>query len=235
MFSFIKKEKKEPIEFINEAQRLQEKEIEENDKKEKGTLNSVFNKIISMIVGTDRSLIDLFPYKKITDDGYVTHKNGDYQAYLQITTYDLYSMNDEDLTMLTSSFQNLLRVYVEPIKIISLTYPMDTKEQQNFQQEKIKQYSQRLQNPKLSLRQQKLLENKRQIAYEELRRIHWAEQTLKDLTFFMVVYGETKEDVIENVRNIQRLGKRHFGLEHIKKKQHLENIISQLNNMNRDI
>lgn len=234
MFGLKKKEKEELKTAIdNQATTGNETEEATEDTNEK--LTEGFKKLLSLFVGVDRSITDITPYKEIREDGFLAHKDGHYQAYLKVKTYDLQSMNDNDLNRLTQSFQNLLRIYTEPFKIISMTYPTETRDQQNFQRAKINQYNKRLQNDRLTSRQRDVLDNKRLRAMEELRRVEWAEDTLKDLTFFFVVYGETIEDVKESVRSMQRLGQRYFGLNHITDKQILENIVSQLNNMNREI
>lgn len=209
--------------------------IEEQDKSEDKQEQKGFKKLIDLVTGGDEKVTELFPYKKITKDGYLLHKNGQYQVFLKVRTFDLQSMNDNDLERLTRTLQTLFRVYIDNLKLISMTYPTETKAQQAFQRKKIDQYQERLQDPNLSQWQREGLENKRFRAMEELQRMEWAENNLKDLTYLIVLFGESIEELEENIRTVQRIGKRQFSLEPLKKEGTLKTIVKQLMNMNKEI
>src|SRR5699024_6288766 len=151
MFGFKRKEREELKENNEEiiSKQVESVELEETEDR----LSKGLSKLLSIFIGTDRDIVDVFPYKRITEDGFLEDKDGHYQAYLKVKTYDLQSMNDNDLGMLTQAFQNMLKVYTEPMKILSMTYPTETRDQQNFQRAKINQYNQRLQNEQLTARE----------------------------------------------------------------------------------
>lgn len=198
------------------------------------SIKKYWNKITSIFRGENLSVVQIMPYKRITNEGFIEHKDDHYQAYLRVKTFDLQTMNDSELNLIIQVFQTLLKVYNEPLKFISLTYPTETKVQQYFQKKKIFQYSQRLQKQEKNNKARKGLLNKRNRAMDELQRMKWAESTLKDLTYFLVVYGKTPEEVEENIKTIQRLGRRRLEFEHIQSKKELERIIKRLMNMQQD-
>lgn len=205
-------------------------EKEENEQNDKGLA-----RLVNLVRGEKLTIDKIFPYKQITKEGYIKHKNSQYQALLKVRTYDLQSMNESDLERLITAFQRLLQVYIEPIKLTSMSYPTETNVQQNFYEEKIRQYDERLRTGRVTERQHALLQNKRLRAFEELKRMEWAEENLKDLAFFMLVFGDDMKELDNNIRKIQRLGKMHFGLDHIKDERIIVNYIRKLMNMNMEL
>lgn len=193
------------------------------------------NRLSNIIRGEKITIDTIFPYKNITREGFLVHKDGGYQALLKVRTYDLQSMNDNDLNQLIQAFQRILQVYIEPIKLTTMSYPTETGVQQSFYEQKIKQYEQILAEGNLNERQYQAYQNKRLRALEEHQRMEWAEENLKDLAFFMVVFGDNAEELTNNIRKIQRLGKMHFGLDHITNERITINYIRKLMNMNMEL
>lgn len=202
--------------------------------KQKRSLDeSPLTKIVSLIIGSDLS-IEL-PYKRITEEGIIVDKEDHFQCFLKVNTNDLFSMNDEDLERFISGLTTLSRIYTEPFKIFSTTYPTETREQQLFYQKKVKQYRQQLATQAMNDRQRSILEKKRFAAIENIQRLKWAEDHIQERAFFIVVYGKTENEVKERVRSMQRVGRRYFGLNTITKRKTLIAIIRRLTNMNTEL
>lgn len=197
----------------------------------KGEVNPL-DKIIALVKGSDLDITDTIPYKRITKDGYLVDKNNQLQAFLRVKSNDLQSLNQADLEKLIDGLTTINRVYTEPFKILSTTYPSDTSVQQRFVQEKINRYRKQLVVGNITDRERKIIEKKRFRAMEELRRVKWVEDELKELAFFIVVYGKGISEIKESVRSMKRLGERDFAMVHIKKTQALTAIIRRLTNMN---
>ncbi|MEC2469376.1 hypothetical protein P9X10_32255, partial [Bacillus cereus] len=72
------------------------------------------------------------------------------------------------------------------------------------------------------------------LAVENLNRVLWVEKNLKELAFFIVVYGENEKELIKNVKDIKRYGGRQFDLQNMKAKE-VEKLIFKLQNMNSEM
>lgn len=193
--------------------------------------DSVLDVLFSSFQKKNSTVIDLMPYKRVTNKGYVIDKENEYQAYLKIKTKDLLSMNETDLNRMISRLTSICRVYLEPIKLLSLTYLTETSDQQTFWKRKIKQYRQRMMNSNIPKSEYNKLEIQAKLASDNLRRVSWVEDNLTELTFFMVIYGKSEKDIESNVNDIVRLGGKEFNLKLIDKKN-VEDLIFRLNNMN---
>lgn len=208
--------------------------LKRNNKADKNNLKKDKDNFLSFLTPSDESLIDIMPYKRITEEGFILDKNNEYQVFLRIKTYDFQSMNDDDLESLINVFTTMTRVYVDTIKYISLTYPTETYNQQKFYNDKIVTYEKRLLSESISNRQVEVINNKRLRAIEELNRMEYIEKRLKDKMFIVVLYAKDKRKLVENIRTLQRQGSRVFGLQVINKISMLESIISSLINMKTD-
>lgn len=208
--------------------------MKRKDKVDKNKSKKEKNSFLSLLTASDESLIDIMPYKRITEEGFLLDKNDEYQVFLRIKTYDFQSMNDEDLESLINVFTTMTRVYVDPIKYISLTYKTETHKQQKFYEDKIANYEKQLLDETISNRQVEVINNKRLRAIEELNRMEFIEKRLKDKMFIVVLYAKDKRKLVENIRTIQRQGSRSFGLQVINQRAMLESIVTSLINMKTD-
>ena len=119
-----------------------------------------------------------------------------------------------------------------------MTYPTETRRQQTYYAKLIKRYSEQMEFYRLNQpnpRRLEELENKRERAIEQFRTQTWVEDHLKDLIFFIAVYGETKDAIEENIRSFRRLSSRSFQMERITNHQKLVQILKKLHNMTNEI
>lgn len=205
------------------------KVIEAKSPKHQGT--NPLDILFSAFKSNDLAITDIIPYKRITKEGYPIDKKNEYQAFLKIKTTDLVSANTTDLEIMINQLTNLCRVYTEPLKILSMTYSTETTRQQLFWRNKITQYRRMLSSNNISNSEYERYEVMLKLALDNLRRVIWVEDSLTELTFFIVVYGKNKKDIETNIRDLIRLGGRQFDLQQVKGKN-LENILFRLNNMN---
>lgn len=202
-----------------------------NAKRQEGSILDVF---FSFLKSNDLPVIDIIPYKRITKEGYLVDKHNEYQAYLKVKTTDLVTMNSTDLNSMISQLSSLCRVYTESFKILSMTYSTETAKQQTYWKSRINKYRRNLLSPGLSDSEQKRLEVMLKLAIDNLRRVTWVEDSLSELTFFIVVYGKNKKEIDTRVRDMIRLGGKQFALQQVNRKN-LKNIIFRLNNMNTEL
>lgn len=201
-------------------------------------MSQALERIQNLFSGDAQSVIEKLWYKRITEEGYLVDKNDHYQAFFSVRTADLYSMDDEELDRYILQFTNMLRIYTAPIKIYSMTYPTETRRQQTYYAKLIKRYSEQMEFYRLNQpnpRRLEELENKRERAIEQFRTQTWVEDHLKDLIFFIAVYGETKDAIEENIRSFRRLSSRSFQMERITNHQKLVQILKKLHNMTNEL
>ncbi|RBP59337.1 hypothetical protein DES36_11962 [Alkalibaculum bacchi] len=193
--------------------------------------NILIDVLFSAFKSNDLPMVDIIPYKRITKEGYLVDKENAYQAFIKVKTTDLISMNMSDLNRMISQLTNLCRIYTEPIKILSMTYSTETIEQQLFWKNKINEYRKMLLSSNITNSEYERYEVMIKLATDNLRRVNWVEDSLSELTFFIVVYGKNEKEIGIHIRDLIRLGGRQFDLQQLKDKD-LENILFRLNNMN---
>ncbi len=148
--------------------------------------------------------------------GYIYLKNNTCIEILRIVGFDIFSLGDE-LQDKIKSYQNFLKTYTQDFKIISLDYPVSTKEQ-------LKYYQYKLDNCD-NLVYQKFLSEK----INELKEL----QSINTTEYFVILYSKDETEMNENKKSFLRL----FNLcilENIDIKNK-ENILFKLNNMNTKI
>lgn len=196
--------------------------------------HNIFSGFFSFLRSNDLLITDIIPYKRITKEGYLIDKYDEYQAYLKVRTTDLVSMNNSDLNRMISQLTSLCRVYTEPIKIISMTYSTETAKQQNYWKGRVNKYRRYLVSNNISYEEKNRYEVMLKLALDNLRRVTWVEDSLSELTFFIVAYGNNKKDMDTHVRDLFRLGGKQLDLQLVDRKN-LESILFKLNNMNTEI
>lgn len=202
------------------------------NKKAKRQENSVLDVLFSAFKSNDLPIINVMPYKRITKEGYLIDKHNEYQAYLKVKTTDLVSMNSTDLNRTIGQLTTLCRVYPEAIKIVAMTYSTETTQQQIFWKGRINKYRRALMAKEISDADYNRFETMLKYAQDNLRRVTWVEESLSELTFFIVVYGKNVREIDTRVRDMLRIGGRQFDLKHVDEKGKIEDILFRLNNMN---
>ncbi len=205
------------------------------NKKAKRQENSFLDVLFSSFKSNDLPIINIMPYKRITKEGYLIDKQDDYQAYLKVKTTDLVAMNSTDLNRTISQLTNLCRIYPEPIKVVAMTYSTETAQQQVYWKGRINKYRRSLMVKDLSEDERNRFEVMLKYALDNLRRVTWVEESLSELTFFIVVYGKNVREMDSRVRDMLRIGGKQFDLKHVDKKEKIEDILFRLNNMNSEV
>lgn len=212
---------------------MQVEEIK-NTSKGKRQGETIFDVLFSSFKSDNLSIVDVLPYKRPTDEGFVVDRNDEYQAYLKVKTSDLVSMNNSDLKRTISQLTTLCRIYTEPTKILSMTYLTETNEQQRFWKSRINKYRRAVASNQLSEGDRVRYETMLKLAMDNLRRVTWVEENLTELTFFIIVYGKDSKELKTNIRDMKRYGGKLFDLRQVDKDS-LEDIIFRLNNMNTEL
>lgn len=161
---------------------------------------------------------DLLPFLNIADDGSIETKYG-YMEIYQIATKDLNSLTNDEFHMHISELTTFLRGYSDDIKLICMSYPVNTDVQQKHLLKKIEDTDNSIYIKFLN----KKLEQLKQL--EKLR-------TNKE--FYLVLYFENERDKREKEIYIQRGASRAMGIEPIDIDKKVK-ILYKLNNQNSKI
>lgn len=113
-----RKEKKQ----LKRAEKQKRKDDKLREKEEKRELKEEDKKVKKVTV-------DLLPFLNITEDGAFKTKNG-YMDIYQIKSKDLNALNSDEINRHLYEFTSFLKGYTDDIKLISMSYPVNTKVQQ---------------------------------------------------------------------------------------------------------
>ena len=161
-----------------------------------------------------RQTPSVLPLVQIHED-YILMKNG-VMDILQITTKDLYSMNDGDLQFMLLSQARLLRSYFPAFKEVSLNFPANTEKQKAYWLRKKEKTSDPL---RLQFIERKLFE------------LDYLEKERTNREFFLFLYAETPQQLHDQKKQFIRAMQQTFPLEElsIEKKK---DVLFVLNNQN---
>lgn len=161
---------------------------------------------------------DLLPFLNIADDGSIQTKYG-YMEIYQISTKDLNSLTSDETNMHISELTTFLRGYSDDIKIICMSYPVNTEVQQAHLSNKIQNTDNDIYIKFLN---------------KKLERLKLLEKLRTNKEFYLVLYFENERDKREKEIYIQRRANRAMGIEPIDIDKKVK-ILYKLNNQNSKI
>lgn len=171
---------------------LKEKEV---SKKTKGISvlnekNIVINKQKKAQQKIIHSLAEIYPVVDIADYDFFEMKNGEFMEIIQITSKDIYSLNETDKDNDIFSLAYLLQAYINDIKIVPLHTPVVLEKQKN----------QIINNMRNCKKEQYLpfLEKK-------LAELEFIEEHRTNKEFFFFIYADTTKDLLERKGYMRRL------------------------------
>ena len=135
----------------------------------------LFDNILNKKVSS--GVVDLLPLTRIENDCFVT-KNNQYLDLFCIATKDLESASDDETNNDIHSWHKFFRTTGEDIKIISLNFPTNTKEQQRYIQHKLQGTKNRV--------YQYFLE-------EKLEQLQYIEKHRTNREFYLMAFFDTLE------------------------------------------
>lgn len=201
---FFKKRYKKTVVTIDKLnEELKENEYKELIKKEKKLRKKI-----------KKSTLDYIDFLSIKDNKFIKHKDGSFIEILEIVPLNLNNINPDFKQSLIDKNSNFYLSYSNDVKLIYINYPNDFSKQKQFlinkiekDENKFKQYM-----LKLKLEEFEILEN---FKYKK--------------SFFLLVFGNSEIDLIENIKRIKDTFP--LKLEHTNKETK-EKIYFKLNNLN---
>ncbi|MGX4601685.1 immunoglobulin-like domain-containing protein [Faecalimicrobium sp. JNUCC 81] len=199
--------RKEKKQIKLEEKRLK-KEKKQRSKQNKKELKEEYKKV-------DKDTFDLLPFLDVAEDETFRTQNG-YIDVFQLGTKDLNSLNNDDAQRHMMEFGNFFRSYIDDIKIISMTFPVNTQVQQEHLLKTIDNTDNPIYIQFLNKRLDEL------IALEEKR---------KNKEFYLMVFYEDEKTKKERESQLLRLTSSAINLKSLDLDKKLK-ILFKLNNQN---
>lgn len=201
---FFKKRYKKTVVSIDKLS----EEIKNNEEKE------LIKKEKKLMKKIKKSTLDYIDFQKINDDKFIKHKDGSFIEILEIIPLNLENLKPEFKQSLINKNSKFYSSYSKDIKIIYINYPNEFYKQKQFIINKIEKEEDEFRKYmlKLKLEEFEILENYK---YKK--------------SFFLMVFGNSERDLIENIKRIEDTFP--LALKHTNKETK-EKIYFKLNNLN---
>lgn len=136
------------------------------------------------------SLAEIYPIVDFADYDFFEMKNGEFMEIFQITSKDIYALNETDKDNDIFSLAYLFQAYIQDIKIVPMHTPVVLE----------KQKAQILKNIRNSKKEQYLpfLEKK-------LAELEFIEEHRTNKEFFFFIYAETTKNLLERKNYMKKL------------------------------
>lgn len=156
----------------------------------------------------------LLPFLQCHEE-YILLKNGVMEIF-QIQSKDLYSRNDEDLRYLILGEARFYRSYFDSIKTIAMNFPSNTEKQKQYWMKKRDSTDDPV---------------RLQFIHRKLFELEYLEKERTNREFFLFIYAENEQQIIERRKQVIRDMQQVFPLQElsIEKKK---NVLFVLNNQN---
>lgn len=205
-----KRRKKEKIKK-EKPKKLSRKEKKQLKKEEKKSLKKEYKKV-------NKNIEEILPFIDIEEDNTFKTKNG-YIDIFQIETKDLNSLNDDEANRHMFEFSNFLRNYIDDMKIISMTFPVNTQIQQKHIQKKIENTNNYIY---------------KEFLYKKLNELITIEEKRKNREFYLMLFYDDENTKREREMQLLRLVSSNIKISTLDLDKKLR-IIFKLNNQNSKI
>jgi len=204
------KERHEELRHINMDHKREKKEARQERKRQK-TPKGIKPKKPPIT----RTLLDDFPIRDYPDDYFITDDNQIIDVF-QIRGKSYFNSSDDEIDAMVEHLATFFRKYKSDLKFIGMNYPTNTKNQQAF----------------LTMKQQEPeLQKYEELINEKLATLQYLEQNTTDREAFIMIFANNENHYSTLYNLLIRSGL------HIEKinREKKENIIFQLNNMNKKV
>lgn len=174
----------------------------------------------------DRSILDIFPYKRCSKEGVLVTSQDRLQRYFRIASTDVDGLNEQEQVQRMNQLTTVMRTYVPGLKLTSLTTETDLSSQ-------IAEKRKLLQRNRLAQaagKNMQLLRKFERKLVEEIEELKQSEKEKPDLTFFFIIEGKNTKEIMTRSKQLLRVS----GVLQLKaqNKDQLIPILYRMNNMN---
>lgn len=163
-----------------------------------------------------KSIADIIPVIDLSASGFIELRNGEFMEILQLSTKDVYSLNEEDKNLNIYSFAFFLQSYLEDMKIVPLNFPVDTTIQQQHIQRKLERTDNQLYVPFLK---------------KKLEELRFIEKNRTNREYYLFLYSESEFTLKNKAIQVERLLQRTTPISLLSEEKKIA-ILYKLNNLN---
>ena len=161
----------------------------------------------------NKKMNELLPIKDIENDYFILSDNSIIDVF-QIKTKNLSSASEDEIEFDIMQFSRLYKVYGDDLKIVSLNFPTNTKEQQNYVLHKINSTNNTIYKMHLQ---------------EKLSQLVWIEKNMTDREYYLFIFSNDNLKHKDNIATLEKCIENHLKKIDIQKKKQ---ILYQINNKN---
>lgn len=162
------------------------------------------------------SVADIIPVIDITANNFFEMVNHEFLEIIQLTSKDIYSLNNEDKNHDIYSFAFFLQSYLDDFKLVPLNFPVDT----SLQQQNIQRKIEKAKNPMF-------------IPYLEkkLQELQFIEGHRTNREYYLFLYSDDEYALSNKLHQVERLLHRTTPIIKLSEEKKI-NILYKLNNLN---
>lgn len=165
-----------------------------------------------------KSTLDYIDFSYFTENGYIKHKTDDiFIEILQIDTIDVSNLNSNHIDTIIYENAQFYRKYTDDIKIISMNFPCDYKEQIEYFTNKLDTVSNDFRKKFLTLK---------------IKELEYLQSTKYNLEFYLMIFIDGEKNISSDIERIKLEFPNKLNRIPLDKK---EKILFKLNNMNTNI
>jgi len=161
--------------------------------------NNLFKELASLTKPKYVKMMEKLPYKQISDEGIIQTNQDTYQAFLKIRSEDLSELGQGNFMRISNKFWGFNNMYDQPYKIISLSFPTDSKTQQMFWERRQQQSLRELQEC-IDISEMVTTEYIHELATEQLIKAKNLSKNTIEMVFILVVYGSSIANIKKNIQ-----------------------------------
>ena len=183
--------------------------LDERDIAAERRVHSTKKKVLS-------SFADISPIVDVTDSEFFEMRNGEFMEILQITSKDIYSLNETDKDHDIYSLAHFFQAYLPSVKVVPLNTPVNLEIPKRQVMRDIRRNRSPYYLPHLE---------------KKLRDLEFLENNRTDREFFLFIYAHDEKAILENKVHARKLMARSNPLVELPLKKKLS-ILYQLANLN---
>ena len=167
------------------------------------------------------STFELLPFKRLEASRLVT-KDDRYLKFLQIETKNINGLAPDEQYEVMHKLEILMRIYEYDFAWLTLNFPPEVTTNLTHWRKKIYE-AQSLKN-----------KAREKLAFEQLNKILWAEENLKNLEFYFQIFGTSKQDIKNKEQLVKKLAGLALGAHELDEEK-ITKILFKLCNLNTSI
>lgn len=136
------------------------------------------------------SFAEICPIVDVTNNDFFEMKNGEFLEIIQVSSKDIYALNEMDKNNDIKNLSNFLLAYTYDFKIVPLNTPMNLQKQKDHLYKKIKKNQSEAYKPFLEIR---------------LRELEYLEKNRTNREYFIFLYADEERVLLDRMSHVKIL------------------------------